>query len=306
MPGLSRARRAAPILALVLCVTGCSGQDGDPERSPAGPPSHVVVTLPPEPPGIRMSFLQQRIWEGTRRADVRVINITGATLSVRRIGLDWPGYPGRPQRFEAPVGPGQTLDLHYRLPAPDCSVDPSTPATGIAITGSRTIRRVVDDAGMRFLERIWGADCTRQRVDRMVAVSYDVPSPEVAADIPAGGGLDSRMPIHLRLDRRRTSSDTSAVLVDSVQGTVLFDLTLPRAGVGLDEAATEVAVPVVVDPGRCDEHARSQASQPFAFRVWLRIGDDPDLLSVLAVPDRAAQLRLLRFLDLACAGRTQH
>jgi hypothetical protein len=96
------------------------------------------------------------------------------------------------------------------------------------------------------------------------------------------------------------------VVVDSVQGTVLFDLTLPRPGEGLDEARPSAGVPLVVDPGRCDEHARSQASQPFAFRLWLRIGDEPDPLSVLAVPGRDAQRRLLRFLDLACAGRTAH
>jgi len=301
-------RRTARSLAvgLLVLVAACSGPDEDVGPAAEESPSHVVVSLPPEPPGIRMSFLQQRIWEGTRRADVRVINITEETLAVRRIGLEWPGYPGSPQRFAADVSPGQTLDLHYRLPAPDCTVDPATPATGIAITGRQTIRREIDDAGMRFLQRIWESACTRLRIDRMLTIAYDVPRPATAADIPPGGGLDATMPVHLRLVRRPSSSDSSAVVVDNVQGTVLFDLSLPRSGVGLETAGPAGVVPLVVDPGRCDEHARSQASQPFAFRVWLRVGDDPDPLSVLAVPDQAAQLRLLKFLDLACAGRTAH
>jgi hypothetical protein len=308
MASLLRRRRTACVVAvaLALLAAGCSDSEEDPKAAPSGPPSHVVVTLPPEPPGIRMSFIQQRRLEGTTLADVRVINITDRSLPIRRIGLEWPGYPGEPQAFAADVSPGRTLDLHYELPRPDCSIDPATPATGIAVAGGRRIERTIDEAGMRFLTRIWGAACARLRVDGMLAISYDVPEPATAADVPEGGGLTSTMPLGLRLERRRTSSDSSAVVVDAVQGTVLFDLTLTEPDVGLEQGGSGGVVPLVVDPGRCDEHARSQATQPFAFRLWLRIGDDPELVSVLAVPDHASQLRLLKFLDLACGDRTAH
>lgn len=295
------------VLAAMGCLlAACSGDgDGGAAREPSEQPSHIVVSLPPEPPGIRMSFLQQRIWEGTRRADVRIVNITDRTLVVRRIGLAWPGYPGAPQRFPARVGAGQTLDLHYRLPDPDCDADADARATGVAVTSTGTIRRPVDAAGMRFLDRIWAADCARRRVAGLVAIEYDVPDPS-AADIPAGGGLDSTLPVTLRLTRRAGAADPAAVTVETVLGTVLFDLTLRDPGRGLDRGQERSVVPLVVDPGRCDEHARSQASQPFTFRLGLRLGDDPDPVSVVVVPERADQRRLLAFLDAACAGVTAH
>jgi len=55
---------------------------------------------------------------------------------------------------------------------------------------------------------------------------------------------------------------------------------------------------------RRNEHSRSQASQPFTFRLWLRMAGSVEPVSVIAPPDKRAQARLLEFLDRACAGRT--
>ncbi len=303
--------RALAIGCVGLLLAGCGGGDGDADRAasttePADGPSTITVSLPPEEPGIRMSFVQQRIWEGTPKADVRIANITERALPLRRIGISWPGYPSVLRATDVRVGAGQTLDVHLRLPEPDCDVDAEdVGATGIAVTGSRTVRRVIDDAGMRFLTRIWSADCARRRVADLVTIAYDVPDPSVAADVPEGGSLDSTLPLGLVLTRRGSADERPRVKLDQVQGSILFDLT-PAGSRTLSSDADAAEVGLVADPGRCDEHARSQASQPFAFRVWLRIGDDPELVSVLAVPDRPAQRRLLAFLDAACAGITDH
>lgn len=259
-----------------------------------------------------MSFVQQTRWEGSRRADVRVINITDRALAVRRIRLAWDGYPGASQSFPARVGAGQTLDLHYRLPAPDCTADPAARATGVVVTARRTITRTIDAMGMRFLSRIWAADCGRRRVDALLDLALVVPDPRRATRESGGGSgggsagaEESTLPIVLRLTRTPGARPT-AVSVETVLGTVLFDLTLHRPGEGLARGQRRATARLSVDPGRCDEHARSQVSQPFTFRFGLRIGADPVPVSIVVEPDSAARNRLLRFLDAACAGVTSH
>jgi hypothetical protein len=267
--------RLVALLCAAVVLTGCEG-----EPAPdAAAPSYTPVTLPPPPPGIAMSFVLQRIWEGTRRADVRILNNTTRALEVRRVGISWPGFPAGTQRRVARVGPGATLDLRYRLPAPDCRADPATPAVGVAVTAGRTVRRRVDEAGMRFLTRLWAAACAARKVRRLLDVSLLVPAP---------GRDEQSLSATLRL-LRRPGAPSPEVELTSVQGTVLFDL-----------AAS------VVGPGRCDEHARSQASQPYTFRFGLLIGDATVPASVVVLPNRSGRVRLLELLDRACAGITQH
>jgi hypothetical protein len=283
--------RLVALLCAAVVLTGCEG-----EPAPdAAAPSYTPVTLPPPPPGIAMSFVQQRIWEGTRRADVRILNNTTRALEVRRVGISWPGFPAGTQRRVARVGPGATLDLRYRLPAPDCRADPATPAVGVAVAAGRTVRRRVDEAGMRFLTRLWTAACAARKVRRLLDVSLLVPAP---------GRDEQSLSATLRL-LRRPGAPSPEVELTSVQGTVLFDLAA-SGPTTLAPDSRRAELPIVVDPGRCDEHARSQASQPYTFRFGLLIGDATVPASVVVLPNRSGRVRLLEFLDRACAGITQH
>lgn len=299
----------APMMVVALLVTGCRSTDDEPVPESTSAPSRLIATLPPEPPGIRMSFLQQRIWEGGRRADLRIINITDSTLLVRRIGIDWAGFPGRLQRHKQRVGPGATLDLHYRLPDPDCTARPDDAANGVAELADRgagpsRIRRPIDEAGMRFLTRLWSEACARRQVDELLTIDWSVPDPRDPG-LLHGDGPGATLDGHLTL-RRKAGSEHPEVRAVSLQGTVLFDLTLARPTRGLAAGQGATRVPVTIGAGRCDEHARSQASQPFTFRLALQIADNSTLTSVVVTPSRPDQRRLLTFLDLACAGRTAH
>lgn len=61
-------------------------------------------------------------------------------------------------------------------------------------------------------------------------------------------------------------------------------------------------MPIVVrSGGRCDSHARGQSTQTVLFRVFVRL-DDGDEVARLLVPTKSKQMRLLGFLDRACAG----
>ncbi|WP_141014180.1 hypothetical protein [Nocardioides sambongensis] len=295
-------------LALVLAagLGACSTGTSDPDRAEPGPTTdHVVITPPPAEPGIALSVVQQRLDEGTDRADLRIINITAGDLRVRRIGVRWPGFPGPTLPRAEVVGAGATLDLPMRLPAPDCTVDvedaeTAPPATGIAVTatadGQRTVRRPIDEAGMRFLTRLWSEACARERVASLVRLSWIVP------DRTDGPVLTMR----LALDRSGGRTGPQVALTE-VAGSVLFDLSLPGRGPSaLRPDRARARLPVRVDPGRCDEHARSQASQPVTFRVWLRIGRDTENTSAVVLPDAGGRARLLRFLDRACGDTTAH
>lgn len=291
----SRTRLALGVVAgaLLLSVTGCSdGTEPAATPSPAAP-STVVVTPEPMPPGVRLSFIQQRIDEGGRRAQVRVLNGDDRPLRVRSVDLDWAGYPRRPYALDSVVAPRSVLDLRYVMPPAVCSVGAGGPAMAAVITtaSGRRIRRRLEPDGVRFLTRLWETECHRRRLDRAVGVrlgGFD----EVSGD----DGLE----LHAALELERRAG-TEAVTITQVQGSVLFDLALGDRRT-LPAGAGRASLPLVVrDGGRCDPHSRGDSTQTFLFRVWVSLGRGPALARVLE-PTEAQQVRMLAFLDRACAG----
>jgi hypothetical protein len=238
--------------------------------------------------------VQQRFDEGTRKAGITLINRSDHAVRVRRVGLDWAGYPAPPQRFRYVVPAGLTVDLKYRLPDPDC--DPAhldaTPH-GVVVTRTGTIRRVLDDAGKRFLRRIWQLSCDQVLLRRTARIEYAGPWRERMDE--QGAVLHGSLSLR-RLDGR------APVSVTQIQGSPLFDLTVTTPN-KLRPGQRRIAVPLkVVTGGRCDEHSRAAVTTPFTFRVWLRIDGRP--VTVIAEPDRRSQVRMYAFLDRACARRS--
>lgn len=273
----------------VACTDTSGG--GEPAAEPASP-GHSTFTLQPEPltPGLRLSFIQQRIHEGTNHAQLRVVNHTDNTLVVRRIGLDWPGYPGGLHRSGETVLAQSTLDLHFWLTRPDCDVDPAaTPPVGIIVTDHGRFRRTMTADGVRFLNRIWSAECNRVRFARAASI-------QLSDDWrPTTRGRETALRGALVLTRR---TGGEPVVIDEVRGSVLFDLSL--AGVAeLPPRVRRAELPLVVDPGRCDEHARAGSTQTFLWTVWLHVGNG-DQLTLHLTPTKDQQVRLLEFLDDAC------
>ena len=93
--------RSIPALLVALLLGGTTacgaGSGGEPATSPS-PKAHRTIVVPtpdPLPRGVHLSFIQQRIDEGTRRSQVRVINGNDTPVHVRSVGVDWAGYPLR-------------------------------------------------------------------------------------------------------------------------------------------------------------------------------------------------------------------
>jgi hypothetical protein len=147
--------------------------------------------------------------------------------------------------------------------------------------------------GTRFLTRLWRTTCNERRIRQAASVSYGNSWSEEGTGLPAV--------LHGRLLLTRPEGGQSfsgAVTVDQVQGSVLFELSTP-GGTMLPEGASQVSLPLDISPGRCDQHGRSQSTQSFVFRVWLRLADGEPLAEIVQ-PTRAQQDRLLAFLDHAC------
>ncbi len=294
--------RSIPGLLVAVLLAGtaaCGGGTGDAAPTPSASPSRnrtITVSVAPLAPGVRLSFIQQRIDEGTRRTQVRVVNGNADPVHVRSVGVDWAGYPLRLHRVDYDVGGQQIVDLRYFLPRADCSAAAgAAPMYGVAVTRSRTIRSPMAADGRRFLSRIWKTECAARRIHQAVSVRYG------DTWTVAGKGKKSVLHGAIVLERRAGAED---VAVDQVQGSVLFDLAL-AGETTMHGEEPRASVPLDVTYGRCDEHARSQSTTSFTFRVWLRLaGSDP--LAEVVEPTKPQQKRLLDFLDFACGDITSH
>lgn len=300
-PRRGRGGPSAPVavlLVLAAVLAACGGQSpgkAGPSSPTARPSLHRTITITPDPvpKGIHLSFTQQRLDEGTRRSNVTVINGTHRILHVTRVGVDWPGYPGKPQRIAYPV-PGQlTIDLRYLLPRADCSASAgAAPAYAVVTTPRRTIRRAMPAEGERFLTRLWRTTCNERRIRRAATISFG-PSDSWTEE---GHGLDAVLHARLLLTR---GVRAEPVRVDQVQGSVLFELRTP-GGTMLPTGVSQASLPLDASPGRCDQHGRSQSTQTFVWRVWLELADGEPIAQIVQ-PDERQQARLLAFLDRACS-----
>ena len=299
-------RAASPAYALVMALVlgmltaGCGGSpaaSSDVATNRPSPGRTVTARPDPLPPGVGLSFVQQRFDEGTRRAGVRVTNGDRDPLRVVSVGVDWAGYPLRLHRVDYEVPGRSVVDLRYLLPTASCSSAAARDApTGVAVVReagrTRTLRRPVDAEGRRFLERLWRSDCDARALRHAVEVSY---ADRWVRDRAAGDGLAAELDGALVLRRR---SGEEQVRVDQVRGSVLMDLALTD-GTVLPRGEDRVALPLRVRPGRCDEHGRSQSTQTFVWRVWLAVGDAEPRARVVT-PSSAQQELLLAFLDEVC------
>lgn len=262
-------------LAVVLTFGSCS------------PPADQPPSAPP--PRITLSFIQQRIDEGTPRAQLRVVNRSPDAVTVTGVGLDWAGYGGRfLQEYDTTVPPGQIVDLRVILPSPTCDAAPG-PVFGLVETGGTTVRARLDESGQGFVTRTWTRACAEQRLSSAVDIGYG------DRWEPAGSGRDSTLRGTLELSRR---ADSSPIRVVSLAGSVLFQPVLPGRMI-LPRGQGSASFPLALVPVRCDEHAVGQSTQTFLFRATVRIGASEPLV-VPVVPDQRAKDLALALLTRAC------
>ena len=240
-------------------------------------------------PSVDLSFSQLSIQVGTNEGLLRVVNTGRSDLPVTGVGLDWPGYGERfLEQKSTTLRPGQTVDFPVTLPEPDCA-DGDDEVRGVVEVDGSVFGEELLEPGQVLLRRIWRRACSEVFVLGRVAIEYD------ERWRTTGPGQGTGVVGALRLTRR---SGDEAISLLSAQGSVLYDLELPGTTT-LPSGEPSGRVPLLVVPGnRCDEHARSQATAPFAFRLSLRIGEELKRLPL--VPPAEVQAQVTALLEQAC------
>jgi hypothetical protein len=243
----------------------------------------------PAPPSMNLSFVQQRIDEGTPRAQLRVVSRAKSDIVVTGIGLDWSGYGARfANDYRTTIHPHQTLDLPMVLPTPVCS-EGSAPAYGVVELGGTTVRMRLDASGQRFARSIWQGACAKKYVTDRVDITYGATWRRV------GSGSSAALAGTLRLTRRETPR---AIRLLDIRGSVLLSLRLPRR-VLLRSDSASADYPLRLSPVRCDEHALGQSTQTFVFRASVQFGDSKPVSFILE-PDRQTKAVAGHLLVRAC------
>ena len=254
--------------------------------------------------GITASATQTRFEESTGSLRAGITNHSDHAITVTRARVLWPGFEWPTESLgDEPVLPGQTQAFLVAPGAPRCEAAPAS-ARIEAVIGGRTVTLPLHIDLPGLLDRLHAAGCAQQELDRVARVSLEITRKEDrfrSAPYFLGQVVLTRVP---------GATATTPVSVIDVRGSVAFDL-FARSGsdlpLDLPRAASTVRVPVLVGPaGRCDAHARSQASQPFLFAVFTRLGHGTPPHRTIVVPDSREQLRLLDLADRACGDAGEH
>ena len=284
------------LLSAAVILAGCGGAPTDAEG----------YSQDQDLRGITASATQTRFEESTGSLRAGITNNSDHAITVTRARILWPGFewPTESLGTES-VLPGQTQAFLVAPGAPRCEA--ALAAARIeAVIGGRTVTLPLHIDLPGLLARLHAAACAQQELDRVARVSLQITRKEVRF----------RSSPHFlgQVVLTRVPGTTTPVSVVDVRGSVAFELfarsesdvplALPRA---LPRAASTVRVPVLVGPDRrCDAHARSQASQPFLFAIFTRLGDGAPPHRMIVVPDSREQLRLLDLVDRACGDVGEH
>jgi len=280
--------RAQRTVALVLLagalVGGCSA--GPADREPPAPQ-----------PRVELGFTQLLPDEGTRRALLRVENVSHAELAVTAAGLDWSGYGAFTSPQDATLAAGQTLDLRVMLPVPDCEAARGE-VRGIVRTADREVVQPLEGPSQTFVRRLHDTWCA----DRLLAENATI---DYGDDWRVDDDVRHGEPAAVGSLIVRRQQGTEPVEVTAADGTVLYDLSV-RTPVSVPPSEPEVDVEAAILPGnRCDEHARGQATAPWTLALTLRVGEGEQARTARVLVPPPAHVRQLatRALDEACALR---
>ena len=255
-------------------------------------PSGVLAAVP----------FQTRNDVAKNRFELKLYNGTDRSLPIVAVQLVWDGMTTEVSPRENALVAGGRLDYPVPLTAATCAGDGTVadmpdPNEGIArvllADGSELQAPVFDTK--HFARKLYLEDCERQRVAAVVEISW-VDLHEISVDgRPATEGT-------LRLTRR-ADAEPATITIGYISNSINFNVVPLVADddlvVVVPTDRTTVEIPVRFVEGRCDSHARSESSQPFAFVAQVDLGDG-DELSYPLPPPADQQVAMRNRVEQAC------
>jgi hypothetical protein len=255
------------------------------------------------PPGILAAMpFQNRLDVAKGLFEVKLHNGTDEDYDIVGVRFVWEGLTSPRSDRANPLAAGDRLDYPVPLAPANCvgdgtiatMPDPQAGVVEVTLRDGRMLDVPVFDV-KRFAQRLYLDDCERQHIEAQVRLEWADLHEVILDDRPVTEGV-------LRITRLDAAGD---ITVRNVSNTINFSFVPlepgadgdPIAALPQDLASTEV--PVRFAEGRCDAHARSESSQPFAFVLVLDLDDGQERAFVLT-PPIADQVPMRQRLDLAC------
>ena len=231
---------------------------------------------------------------------VKLYNGTGDDLDIVGVQLVWAGLTTPVSHRENRLVAGDRLDYPVPLASANCvgdgtaasMPDPQQGVVKVSLRDGEVIDVPVFDA-KHFAERLYLDDCERQHIESEVGIEW-ADLHEVDLDgRPVTEGV-------LRITRRAA---TTTLTVRGIRNTINFRFEVIDGHTGdvgvLAPDQSTLDVPVRFLEGRCDAHARSESSQPFAFVAELDLGDGVQRFLVVS-PSLDDQVPMRERIDRAC------
>lgn len=263
--------------ALLLVAAGCTElPDQDRGRAPDTVPTGVLAAVP----------FQNRTDVAAGIFQLKLHNGTDEVLDVRSVQLRWAGLTTPVSPRSNRLAPGDRIDFPLPLVEATCvgdGAEADMPSLGTALArveleGGRVVDAPVYDV-KGFARKLYLESCERQLIAATVDARWVDVRPDERHDVTIDGVTYPSLPATAAVLQvtRRSGSDDTPITVSEVGGTLIFRVETtgatgePVLVVGPGQASGQGVVRFV--EGRCDAHARSEASQPFEFLLRIDLGD---------------------------------
>ena len=232
------------------------------------------------------------------RFQLKLTNLGDQTFEVLGARLESAGFEVLPFTTD-PVrySPGERTDIVTPYGAARCEPDqPPEPAFArirVRVEGEdeRLLRLPLESIG-DAIPRLHTRECQVAQVEAALDVALAPSRSPVMRD--GRPVLEVDVVIH-RLQ------GAEPIVVGDIRGSVLYRIELAASSdlpVRLAPGDDDASFPVIISAARCDGHALGDSSQPYAFPIRIRIGDD-DIGYDIPVPDDQ-QRQLYEYLTAAC------
>jgi hypothetical protein len=284
------------VAALAMLMGVLAACTPTPGGVPGGDPSAATAL----PAGVEIELFQLRSDVAERGAQVRVVNGSGADLTVSRLVFDDDWFDGPAVRDrESAIAAGRTVDLRIALPESACEAEPDASArtsrvtltfstdTQAGVAQTATVD-VADPLG--FTALMHEKECLRHDLARVATLKWT-----------GFTASTSPQPAELQLSITPAGGAGVARLID-VQTTNLLQFGDQPAPVALEidvsanDPPAQVAVALV--PLRCDPHAVMEDKRGTVFNVTVEVDGASGVVEVAA--SEAMRGEILRWVSDWC------